>query len=315
MKILKTNILKNSEFNIFDVKSLMIDQTIDFDIYIKKNGGYVIIIESGTTITKNLYFMLQKQEKLYVLKNNGADYCKNLIYHIKQNKDYHKKCINILYESNDRLFKRFFESKENRIDMNSVKAIVDSIIYLVRYDKAYIKSLMPIFANSYELSYHSLHVSLYALSLGNILELDNEKMIKLGIAALLHDIGLKKIDPDIINKSTGLDADEIKTVRKHAQYGVDILLHNNIHDPYIIDAVMHHHERYDGQGYPNRIEKSEISDIASIIAICDVFDALTNDRPYRKSYSSFDALNMMMYDVSMINKFNLKYLILALKLL
>ncbi|MDQ1337456.1 MAG: hypothetical protein QG617_423, partial [Campylobacterota bacterium] len=96
---------------------------------------------------------------------------------------------------------------------------------------------------------------------------------------------------------------------------VEIIKQNHIHDPYILDAVMHHHERYDGSGYPNNLTKGDISDFASILAICDVFDALTNSRAHRKNYSSFDALKMMMRDSEMVNGFNQRYLHLSLKLL
>ena len=76
---------------------------------------------------------------------------------------------------------------------------------------------------------------------------------------------------------------------------------------------MQHHERYDGSGYPENLTEKDISEFASILAICDVFDALTNNRPHRKEHSSFEALKMMMKDSSMINKFNQRYLKLAIK--
>ena len=84
-------------------------------------------------------------------------------------------------------------------------------------------------------------------------------------------------------------------------------------DPIIINAVKHHHERYDGSGYPNQLLKEEISDFGSIIAICDVFDALTIDRPHTKGYGTFEALKIMIQDESMKNKFNDSYIKQALR--
>jgi len=105
----------------------------------------------------------------------------------------------------------------------------------------------------------------------------------------------------------------MKLIQKHSQYSVDILNQNKIHDPYIVNAVMHHHERFDGSGYPNQLTGDEISNFAAILAICDVFDALTNNRPHRGNYSTFNALKMMMRDTDMVNKFNQKYLNIFLK--
>ena len=76
---------------------------------------------------------------------------------------------------------------------------------------------------------------------------------------------------------------------------------------------MHHHEQYDGSGYPEKLKEEDISVYASILSICDVFDALTSERPHRKQYSSFEAIKMMIKDDSMANKFNHKYLQLLLK--
>jgi HD-GYP domain-containing protein (c-di-GMP phosphodiesterase class II) len=71
---------------------------------------------------------------------------------------------------------------------------------------------------------------------------------------------------------------------------------------------MHHHESHDGTGYPDALLSEEISPFASILSVCDVFEALTNDRPYRKKYSTFNALKIMMKDDEMVNKFNQEYL-------
>jgi putative nucleotidyltransferase with HDIG domain len=174
---------------------------------------------------------------------------------------------------------------------------------------------MPYFINENMLKNHSLHVAIYALTLGHALKFNDEQLLQLGIAALLHDVGFKKIDAAIINKEAPLTPQENKLIQKHSLYSVEIIKQNNIHDPYIIDAVMHHHERYDGTGYPDGRTREEISSFASILAICDVFDALTNNRPHRKHFTSFNALKMMMRDSEMVNGFNQEYLYIALKLL
>lgn len=137
--------------------------------------------------------------------------------------------------------------------------------------------------------------------------------MQVGKAGLLHDLGLKKIDTSIIKKDAELDTTELKEIQKHSQYSVDIIKQNRIHDQYIINAIMHHHEQYDGNGYPKQLNRDEIGIFASILSICDVFDALTNNRPHRKQHTSFDAIKMMIKDKSMLGKFNHQYLQIFLK--
>ena len=76
---------------------------------------------------------------------------------------------------------------------------------------------------------------------------------------------------------------------------------------------MQHHERQDGNGYPDKLRDDEISEFASIISVCDVFDALTSERPHRKSFTTFEALKMMTKGEDMVHKFDKKFLHIFLK--
>lgn len=318
MKIVKTKLNYVNSYTLFEINTLKIDEIIPFDIFIRRDDNYIIIIEAGTLLTEILHTKLQKQDGLYIAKKDEEKQilsCESLRYYIRHNRDNHAKRVQLLYDVTNQLFDLFLSNKDNKININCVELIVKSIIYILKYDEFFIKNTMPYFINDNMLKNHSLHVAIYAVSLGNALKLNDEQLLKLGIAGLLHDVGFKKIDTEIINKESQLDSAEIAIMQRHVQYGVDIIKQNKIHDPYILDAVMHHHERYDGSGYPNNLTKNEISDFASILAICDVFDALTNNRPHRKHYSSFNALKLMMRDSEMVNRFNQNYLHLSLKLL
>ncbi|MCK4737436.1 MAG: HD domain-containing protein [Sulfurimonas sp.] len=318
MKVIKTKLNYAKFYATFDISSVKVEDTIPFDIFIKRDKDYIIIIEAGTFISEKLYAKLKKQENLYIDKKDEEKQilsCETLKYYIRYNRDDIKKRVQLLYEVNDQLFDIYFSNKDNKINLDCVELIIKSVIYLIKYDKKFIKNSIPHFKYDHKIQNHSLQVTLYAISLGNALNLNEARLLQLGIAALLHDIGYKKVDDSILNKNTPLSSEENKQIQKHTQYGVDILKQNHINDSYVIDAVMHHHERYDGSGYPEKLTKDDISEFASIISICDVFDALTNNRPHRKEYSSFDALKMMMQDPSMANQFNSEYLKISVKLL
>lgn len=318
MKIIKTKLDHSYLYTLFDINTIKIGEVVPYHIFIKKSEEYVIIIEAGTLISEALHAKLQKQETLYIAKADEAKQilsCESLKYYIRHNRDNPKKRVALLYDVTDQLFEIFMSHPENKIHAECVTLIIKSIIYLIKHDANFARNTMPHFINNDALINHSLHVAIYSLILGNKLQFSDEQLLQLGTAALLHDVGLKKIDHKVIEKTTELSEAESKSVQKHPQHSVEIIEQNKIHDPYILDAVMHHHERYDGSGYPNHLTRTQISDFASILAICDVFDALTSIRPHRKQYSSFEALKMMMKDSEMVNQFNQKYLLMALKLL
>ena len=256
--------------------------------------------------------ILQKYESLYSSDGELKDitmlqdeinhiHNKTLLALIKHFKYDPIKIFDLLCEVNAQLFKDFLLSKEDSIDMLS--AVIESIIFLINQDEYHLKEVMPLLRNDENLSVHSFNVAFYALQLGHLLHLYPDELTKLGHAALLHDVGKKNIG-SIINKNERLDENELKLAQKHTQYSLEILKKNKISDSAILDAVDQHHERYDGSGYPKGLREEDIGLFGSIISMCDVFDALTADRPYRTKLSSFEALKLMTTDPIMKHQFD-----------
>lgn len=311
MSILRENIKCIDSFTELNLNSLELNKEITSAIYVERDNEFIVIVKKGTVLTEKLSIELEIQDKLYTL-NDGLN-CITLPMYIKQNSDDIKKCMKYLYKINNKIFSDFFENTSDKIDIFCVESIVNSIIYLINEHKHILKKCMIYFANSNELANHSLHVTIYALVLAHTNKLRREEAIQLGVAALLHDIGMKKIDAQMMDKSAPLNVLELERIQNHVRYSVEYIKHNDIYDPYVIEAVMHHHERYDGSGYPNNLSASKITEFASILAICDVFNAMTNDRPDRKAFTSFQALQMMIKDPGLKNKFNEKYLVKFIK--
>lgn len=308
--------LKESAYLVFDINKLEVGSVVPFDILIKKEDNYVVIITLGTTLSTQLYNKLSKQEKLYISKKNRSISnltCNNLEYYIELNIDLNKKVLEFLYKINAQNYNYLLEKKHNENTSICVENIVRSIIFIIKTKKHYLKDTLQYFSNIYQLDIHSLHVAIYAVNLGSLLHLNEIELLQIGIAGLLHDIGEKGITEDILLSEHKLTQEEIYIVHQHPKRSVLIAEHNYIHNPYIIDAIMHHHERYDGSGYPDQLREKQISKFATILAICDVFDALTNDRPYRKRFSYFEALKFMMKDETMKGQFNHDYLQAFLK--
>lgn len=239
--------------------------------------------------------------------------CENLKQHIMHDLDDHIKVVEYLYLANNKLFGGFLNNKDDKFDLGFVSALVKSIILIMRHEKNMLNDLMPMFKTEYSLANHSLHVALYSIKLGTLVGLDDSKLFELGIAALLHDLGQKHVSEKILFKNDNLNEDEMNQVHAHPRYSVEIVEHNNITNSAILEAILHHHERYDGSGYPGKLTKIYLSSFASILAICDVFDAMTCKRPYRREYKSFEALKNMIQSSSVAEKFNKEYLNLSLK--
>ena len=136
---------------------------------------------------------------------------------------------------------------------------------------------------------HSLRVAEYAVRLAQKAGFSREKTERMRIAAILHDIGKIGIYETILDKPGQLTREEIIQMRKHPSQGVDILLPlNALRD--IIPIIKHHHERYDGEGYPDSLAGEDIPLEARILAIADVYDAMRSDRPYRKGLTFEEAV-------------------------
>jgi len=139
---------------------------------------------------------------------------------------------------------------------------------------------------------HSHHVSDLATVLGQQVDLTSERLRTLGFAARIHDIGKIAINEFIINKPGRFTEAEYIMVQQHSLLGARLIETLGL-DPLIPEIILHHHENFDGSGYPNRIKGEDIPLEARIIRITDTYDALTSNRGYRPGYTHREAIQIM----------------------
>jgi putative nucleotidyltransferase with HDIG domain len=139
---------------------------------------------------------------------------------------------------------------------------------------------------------HSERVAELSTSLVEFMGLRRKLFEKLKIASLLHDIGKIGIKESVLNKPGSLTKEEYEHIKKHSILGEQIVT-PIIEDKDIIQSIRHHHERYNGKGYPDGLKKDEIPIGGRIIALADALDAMTSHRPYRKAYSKEEAMRMI----------------------
>lgn len=152
---------------------------------------------------------------------------------------------------------------------------------------------------------HCINVALISRMIGRWLHLEPHDLDILTCCGLLHDIGKLLIPDDILNKPGKLTAEEFDIVKAHPKFGYELLRNQNI-DSRIKKSALMHHERYDGSGYPNGLADDLLSDFAMIVAIADVYDAMTAARSYREPLSPFQVIEN--FEKDGFQKYHTKYI-------
>lgn len=141
---------------------------------------------------------------------------------------------------------------------------------------------------------HSLDTCIMSTFLGVSSNLDRWEMKDLAVGAILHDLGKTKIDNAIINKNGRLTDEEYAEMKMHTIYGGEMLRKNYAISDIAVSIVEQHHERVDGTGYPYGLSGNAISKYAKIVCICDVYDAISNNRAYREKFRPNDAYELIL---------------------
>lgn len=153
--------------------------------------------------------------------------------------------------------------------------------------------------------YHCVNVAVLSILLGTSINLNKDQLLNLGLGAILHDIGKMFVDSSILNKEGSLTKEEYNHIQMHSEYGYRYLKETFAIPSAAYIAVLQHHEKFDGTGYPHRKGKDDISIYGRIIGIADVYDALTSTRPYRKALLPSEAMEYIMANGGVMFDWNL----------
>ena len=189
----------------------------------------------------------------------------------------------------------------DRTDMDLLSALSNQIAVAIDNSKLYEEIKTTLYSIMYSLAEtiekrdpytggHARRVRDYSLQTGQELGLSDQALSELEIAAILHDIGKIGVDDDILRKKDKLTDVEYAAMKQHPVIGEEILRHVPGMKS-IIPGVRHHHERYDGKGYPDGLQGEEIDMLARIISVTDTFDAMTSDRSYRERLDTTFAMD------------------------
>jgi putative nucleotidyltransferase with HDIG domain len=201
---------------------------------------------------------------------------------------------NILKRSKEVVTSLFAEARMGKaVETGECQPLVNEIVDSVdRHADALISLCRLKLADEYTYM-HSVSVCALMVSLGRQLGLDDATCRDAGMAGLLHDLGKAAMPQDIINKPGKLTDDEFTIIKSHPVRGHEMLLESGVTNERVLDVARHHHERIDGTGYPDKLAADGISLIARMSAVCDVYDAITSDRPYKAGWDPAESVARM----------------------
>jgi len=232
-----------------------------------------LLVENGATLKKSYIQKLENYNINTVFVKWGNEVSQEVSDAIVL--DTRDEALNLLKQSIDAI------KTSKKFDVDRFIDVVSNIIEELLENKGTLISLTNVRSVDDHTFIHSINVCILSLVMGLSLNYNKGNLQHLGIGSLLHDIGKVGIEPSIINKPGSLTVDEYDIVKNHAIIGYDMVKYVEGLSEESITIVRDHHERYDGRGYPDGKKGNEIHEFARIVAICDVYDALTSNRVYR----------------------------------
>ncbi|SHF01151.1 HD-GYP domain, c-di-GMP phosphodiesterase class II (or its inactivated variant) [Marinitoga hydrogenitolerans DSM 16785] len=255
-----------------------------------------IILKKGTEINETIIYKLKKAG-IFNIPVKSANVMSELNKETKKHSVISKENLDLNYKKVKDLFKNLEDN--NYLDIDAVIDIASSIKNDLENnfsDKLFVplKKLRDFDEYLYS---HSLNVMI----ISSLLAIENgiigDELLNISISSLLHDIGKTKVPIEIMNAPRPLTEEEMNTMRNHVLYGKEIALENNLRDMNIIGGIYEHHERIDGRGYLEGKKNEQITSFGKIIAIADVYDALTSTRSYKGPWTPYKTISFILTNV------------------
>jgi putative nucleotidyltransferase with HDIG domain len=297
-------------YRVFPLNQLVMKQNLPADIFVPLLDQELNTVVMTKVFSKNKpllnkdkgYLINLGVSKFYIKNDQFADFVayKNKYAHRALNKPNLPPVVKseLLYENATLVIQEAMGSE--RLGENIAMGVdyIKDLTDFITSDPENIQSISEFLAVDYSLYTHSVNVCLLLTSFAHYLGLPKKQIITLGVGALYHDIGKRKIPEAILNKPDKLDDTEWLEMKKHTVYGYNLLRTSANLDPIVLKMALHHHENIDGSGYPNGRTGDELDTPSKIIKIIDVYDALTSKRVYKPAMTPMEAIGLIVKRMS-----------------
>ena len=205
-----------------------------------------------------------------------------------------ERAAKICAQSKQAVISMFQEARMGKaVDTGGAKKLVEEISDSVARNPSALISLARLKTVDDYTYMHSVAVCAMMVGLAKQLGLDEEQTRAAGLAGLMHDLGKALMPMEVLNKPGKLTDAEFAIIKTHPEEGHRLLLTGQDVDPVVLDVCLCHHEKTDGSGYPKGLKADEISLFAKMGAVCDVYDAITSNRPYKAGWDPAESLRKM----------------------
>ncbi len=302
---MKTGIDEQQEqFRPIDLEFLEVEGTEFFDIFYKTsafgNTQFVKFASSHPSHQEKIRKLLQSgesTEEFYIREEDLIKYhglaTKSLRNMIANPKIPVQEKTRKIYDVSKGIMKEFFDNNASEKMLQSSEEVMNIMEQCLSENEAGFHSLTMITNKDYYTYTHRVNVGLYCMAYGIKTKRGPNDTRELGLGGMLHDVGKSKIDASLINKIGKLTDEEFQIIKSHSSLGKEILESMQCYGTNVVRMAGEHHEKFNGNGYPNGLVGEEISNFARICKVMDVYDALTTRRSYKKALAPFEALTIM----------------------
>uniref|UniRef100_C6DZN9 Metal dependent phosphohydrolase n=1 Tax=Geobacter sp. (strain M21) TaxID=443144 RepID=C6DZN9_GEOSM len=208
----------------------------------------------------------------------------------------------ILYQTSINYLVDAFEAPEEASNLERCRQLVQHMMSYLSNEPHALKSVGSVVEHNLYIFSHSVQVAaLSLLAHDKLFQVHPDELVDVGIGSMLHDYGMIFVTNDILNKPDALSDVEYHKIKQHTQKGYEYLKDSGKFGDMSLTIVRHHHERYDGNGYPTGMKGDQIPRSAQLSAMCDMYSALTLDRVYRKAVSHQEAIKAMRAEAGAFN--------------
>ncbi len=288
-----------SEYLPIDSSSLKADTKIGCDLYLLIKSGtdsrYILYCRGDAVFENNKMEMLLKKNisRLFIVKDDQQKYYQYLESNfqniISDTRLSPNEKTQIIHSAATNLVKDLFNDPRSG-SVERTKTFAYNMVDYVLKDTSAAESLLKIAVHEYYTYTHSVNVAAVGTLFAKNLGLDDDDLMGFCSGILLHDVGKTRISADILNKKGKLTKEEFEEIKKHPEFGIEVL--NETGSEFKEESIItiQHHENDDGTGYPHGLKKDEIHLCGKIARIIDVYDALTTKRSYADAVRPFAAL-------------------------